>query len=172
MATLPQNFNPLSPLGFQFGIQKLPNVNFYCQAANLPGISVGDPDYSTPFAQIPVPGDKAIFEPLQITFLVDENLENYLSIQRWIMALGFPINYEQYVSFISEDQRGVTSDLAKNYSDGTLIVLNNQNNPIHTVTFVDLFPVAIDQLSFTNTVEDVQYITCNASFRYSYFKVD
>ena len=41
-------------------------------------------------ADIPVPGDKLCFGDLEITFLVDENLENYREIHGWMYGIGFP----------------------------------------------------------------------------------
>jgi len=97
-------------------------------------------------------------------------MENYISIYNWIVALGFPNNYEQYVNFLNEDQRGITSELAKNYSDATLTILGNNNTPIRTIEFVDMFPSSIDSLMFQSTNNDVQYLVGNAIFRYHYYK--
>jgi len=167
---IPDNINPLSPNGFLFSIQKLPKLNFFCQQVNLPGIQLGSPEFGNPFQTAPIPGETLTYDQLSVQFLVDANMENYISIYNWIVALGFPNNYEQYVNFLNEDQRGVTSELAKNYSDATLTILGNNNTPIKTVEFVDMFPVSIDSLMFQSTNNDVQYLVGNATFRYHYYK--
>jgi hypothetical protein len=167
---IPDNINPLSPNGFLFSIQKLPKLNFFCQQVNLPGIQLGSPEFGNPFQTAPIPGETLTYDQLSVQFLVDANMENYISIYNWIVALGFPNNYEQYVNFLNEDQRGVTSELAKNYSDATLTILGNNNTPIRTIEFVDMFPSSIDSLMFQSTNNDVQYLVGNAIFRYHYYK--
>jgi hypothetical protein len=167
---IPDNINPLSPNGFLFSIQKLPKLNFFCQQVNLPGIQLGSPEFGNPFQTAPIPGETLTYDQLSVQFLVDANMENYISIYNWIVALGFPNNYEQYVNFLNEDQRGVTSELAKNYSDATLTILGNNNTPIRTIEFVDMFPASIDSLMFQSTNNDVQYLVGNATFRYHYYK--
>ena len=45
------------------------------------------------------------------------------------------------------------------FSDATLTVLSNKNNPIIEVRFEDVFPVSVGALSFTQTATDVEYLT-------------
>lgn len=167
---IPDNINPLSPNGFSFSISKLPSVNYFCQQVNLPGIMIGEPSLSNPFVTQPIPGEHLTYEPLVVQFLVDEQMTNYQSIYNWIVALGFPNNYEQYTNFINADQRGVIGELAKNYSDATLSILGSDNNPVQTVQFIDLFPTSLDSITFLSTSTDVQYLVGNATFRYGYYK--
>lgn len=167
---LPSNINPLSPNGFMFNITKLPEVNFFCQSVNLPGISIGYPDQGTPFSMQPIPGETLTYDPLQLQFIIDEDMTNYLSIHNWLTALGFPQNYDQYTSFINGDNRNIISELARNFSDGTLTILNNSNNPIKSIKFVDVFPIALDSITFMSTSQDVQYLVGNVSFKYGYYE--
>jgi hypothetical protein len=105
-----------------------------------------------------------------VQFLVDSDMNNYKSIYNWIIALGFPQSYDQYIDFVSADQRGALSELARNYSDATLQILSGTNLPSQIVQFFDMFPVAIDSVVFESTNQDVQYIVGNATFRYGYYK--
>ena len=167
---IPSNINPLSPNGFMFTIQKLPELNFFAQSVNLPGITLGSPEYGNPFQVQPIPGESLTYDQLTVQFLIDENMTNYQAIYNWIVALGFPNDYEQYTTFVSEDNRGITSELATNYSDATLQILSGNNQVVKTVQFVDLFPIALDSLQFAGTNTDVQYLIGNATFRYGYYK--
>jgi len=166
---LPQNINPLSPNGFNFSVSKIPNITFFCQQANLPGLTFGEPEFANPFRSIPVPGDIITYDTLQINFLIDEDMSNYRAIWNWIIALGFPQSYDQYITFINEDQSGVLNELAKNYSDATLEILSSTNNIAATVQFVDIFPVSLDSVLFQSTNQDVPYLVGTATFRYSYY---
>ena len=168
---LPANISPLSPNGFNFTIQKLPTVNFFCQEVNLPGITFGDPMFANPFASVPIPGDHLTYDTLNVQFLVDEQMLNYQGIYNWIIALGFPQGYDQYVNYIKSDTSpGALSELAKNYSDATLEILGSNNVASQTLQFVDVFPIALESLNFRSTNQDVQYLVGSATFRYSYYK--
>ena len=167
---LPQNINPLSPNGFNFTVLKLPSITFFCQQANLPGLTFGEPAFANPFASVPVPGDHITYDTLNVNFLIDETMTNYKAIWNWIIALGFPQSYDQYISFVNSDQSGVLNELAKNYSDATLEILGSSNKAVATVQFVDVFPVSLDSIMFQSTNQDVPYLVGTATFRYSYYK--
>jgi hypothetical protein len=169
MATLPANLNPLSPNGFQFSIQKLPELTYFAQQVALPSINLPNISVNTPFSAMQIAGDTLTYEPLSIEFLVDEDMANYLAINDWIIAMGFPENYQQYISWQNKDNINI-SELAKNYSDATLQILDSSNNPIQTVTFVDVIPTSLGNMTFLSTSSDVNYVTCNVTFDYSYFK--
>ena len=86
----PTKFDYASPTQFKFQIQKLPKVEYFTTACNIPGISLNATVQPTPLADIPLPGDTISFGDLEITFLVDENLENYREIHGWMYGIGFP----------------------------------------------------------------------------------
>lgn len=168
--SIPSQINPLSPNGFQFSVQKLPDITFFCQSANLPGIILGEPTFATPFSTQPIPGDTLSYEPLELQFLVDENMQNYRILYNWIVALGFPESYEQYINLKNNDNIGY-SDLATNYSDATLQILDSNNQAIQTVQFYDVFPTNISSLQFASTNEDVQYLVGNVTFKFGWYKL-
>lgn len=167
---VPNNINPLSPNGFKFTIQKAPHLTYFAQEVTLPGITLGEPEYGTPFARVPVPGETLTYDQLDVRFLVDERMLNYKTIYNWLIALGFPESHQQYVDFKSEDDRNIISELARNYSDGTLEILSNTNGTNQTVGFFDMFPTNISSLSFQSAVDDVTYLGATATFRFSYYK--
>ena len=51
-----ENRNFLSPIGFQFTIDRLKGVDFFCQSATIPSISMGAPATGTRFNKIYHPG--------------------------------------------------------------------------------------------------------------------
>ena len=54
---------------------------------------------------IPVPGDKVLYDDLNVRFLVDEKMENYLAIHKWITGLGYPESIGQYRQLKTDDKR-------------------------------------------------------------------
>ena len=166
---IPANLTPLSPNGFNFSITKLPGVTFFCQQVQLPGITLGSPEQFNPFVNAPIPGEILTYDQLQVQFLIDNEMLNYKSVYNWLVALGFPDNYDQYKSFIFNDKNNY-SELAKNYSDATLQILTGTNTAAATVSFKDLFPISIGSLVFQSTNSDVQYLVGDATFRYTSYK--
>jgi hypothetical protein len=167
---VPQKITPLSPNGFMFSIQKLPEVSYFCQNVDLPGITLGTPDFTNPFASIPIPGDHLTYDTLNIRFQIDEQMINYKAIYNWIIALGFPQNYQQYINLLNSAQVASLSELAKNSSDGTLLILDHANNVTQTVKYHDMFPISIETVGFESTNTDVPYIVGSATFKFSYYE--
>ena len=139
----PSKFDYASPIQFRFKMTKLPNVEFFVQTANIPGITLGETSIETPLKDIPIPGDKVTYSSLEVSFLVDENLNNYKEIHDWITGIGFPQDHKQFSTLLetSADRfPGTTSSTTATgssikkpldeggiYSDATLTVLNNKN---------------------------------------------
>ena len=95
----PTTLDYASPTQFRLVINQLPKVQFFTTAANLPGINLGEAVFSTPLRQIPIQGDDITFENLSISFLVDENLENYKELHDWLIGIGFPQSRKQFKDF-------------------------------------------------------------------------
>ena len=176
------------PTKFKFSIVKLPKVEYFCTQVNLPGVSIAD-NYTqpTPFRDIPLPGEKLRYEPLSVTFLVDENLENYQEIHGWLRGLGFPGGHEEFKKLLDSGQdRFPTSkssilgdagrggkfkspDTGGVFSDATLSILTSKNNPVVEVRFRDLFPVSLPGLQYEQQAPDVDYLTSTVTFRYTIY---
>jgi hypothetical protein len=157
----PENRNFLSALAFKFGIRKLPFTNYFVQKVTIPGLIAGTSKQSSPFKELPVPGDHMHHEDLQLTFRVDENLRNYLEIYAWIVGTTFPDNFGQYAQLFQEIKtsgKGVKSD-------ATLMIFNSSNNPIVEVTYEDCFPYRLSSIEFSSTETDVQYVEATALFK-------
>jgi len=165
-----QNKNYLNPTGFRFILNRAPKVVFFSNQANIPGLNLGTADQSTYLTDIPVPGDKLQFQDLNLRFLVDEDLENYLEIQHWLRGLGFPDSLKEIYEWQSSNPNAPRGEL--NYtSDGTLNVLSSSNTPNFKVKFLDMFPVSLSDLDFDATDSDIDYLTANVTFKYTIYNI-
>ena len=100
-----------SPTQFRFNIIKLPKVEYFCTKVNIPGISLGGTmSQATRFKDLPIPGDKLSYEPLSMTFLVDENLENFQEIHGWLVGLGFPRDHAEFRNLFPTSLTGLQYD--------------------------------------------------------------
>lgn len=173
---------------FKFNIIKLPKVEFFCTSVNIPGITLGETSQDTPLKTIPIPGDTLSYASLNVSFLIDENLENYREIHGWLTGLGFPRSHEQFETFINagKDRFPTSNATAKNrdagrtedvgfdvgasYSDATLTILSSKNNPVLEVRFRDLYPTSLSGLSYDQQAGDTSYLTGDVSFSYNIYE--
>ncbi len=171
------NRNYMSPLGFKLILTKTPKVDFLCQSANIPQISMGTAVQPTYLKDIPVPGDKVLYDDLTVRFLVDEKMENYLAIYKWITGLGYPESLGQYDQLKKDDFRtdrivGDDGDpLYFQYSDATLQVLNSNYKPSVLINFKDAFPISLSTLDFDVSQRDYSYFTASVTFKYTIFNI-
>ena len=166
-----------SPTQFKFEIKQLPKVSFFNVACNLPGITMTPTvqDTSNLGRDIPVHGSKVDFEEFNMTFIVDEYLNNYRELNAWLMALGFPKSKSQLTNWVANDSRVSDKDAThaqKLYSDATLFVLSNKNNPIVKVQFSDMFPISLSGLEYGQDASDVESMRATASFAYMLYEFE
>jgi hypothetical protein len=163
------NRNFLSPLGFKFNLARTPKVDFFSKKVNIPGINLGVAIQPSYLKDIPIPGDKLTFNDLELTFTIDENLENYLEIQRWMRGLGYPESIQEYGEWKQSDPVNPQQD--PNVSDGTLVVYNSNFQPSTSVKFQGMFPTSLSDIDFDATMTDVQYAVATVTFKYVLYKI-
>jgi len=163
--------NFLSGINFRFAIDRLPNMEYYAQQANLPGISINTVEtVQSPFGQNPLHGDKIEFSPLSVTVRIDEDMDMYLEIYDWMRSLADP-NRSMGEIQSSTSKYDVLRRARGIYSDASLIILNNTMNPGIEVKFYDMFPTNIGDLQFNTTDSDVAAVTTDITFQYRFFDI-
>jgi len=169
----PQNPNFLQPNKFQLNFSRLPNVQYFCQSVSVPGISMSEALQPTPFVDIFVPGDKAIYDLLNVTFYVDEELQTWKEIHDWIRAMTFPEDFEDYsqLSNLNKHTRSKTTNKPQ-YSDGTITLLSSSNNPKIKFKFYDLFPISLSTFIMSSIESPENTITADVTFRYTYYDIE
>ena len=163
------NRNFLSPVGFRFTLAKEPKVAFFSNSVRIPEITLGTTIQPSYLKDVDVPGDKLTYGDFSLRFLVDENLVNYMAIHNWITGLGYPESTDQFKS-LTTNSEGET-DLLKQFSDGSLHILNSNYRTVATVKFRDLFPISLSSLDFEATDTDVNYFTAEVTFKYTIYDI-
>tara|TARA_B100000287_G_scaffold347215_1_gene335022 strand:+ start:1585 stop:2160 length:576 start_codon:yes stop_codon:yes gene_type:complete len=167
------NRNFLSPTGFKFSLKRSPAAAFFCNQANIPSMDLGVATQPSYLRDIPTPGDKIDFGDLSIRFLVDEDLVNYMELQRWIRGLGFPDSMKDFKDL--EKEAVIQPKFANKgdniYSDGTLQILSSNLVAKFNVNFKDLFPVSLSTITFDATDTDIEYFTAEATFKYTIYNL-
>jgi hypothetical protein len=131
--------------GFRMVFHRAPNVSYFCQNFIMPSVTGTEATINRPKLDVYIPGDKIVFDALNITMLVAENMENYVEVLEWMMR-----------------DDNVTDDI-------TLYILSSKNNVNRTVTFKNAFPTSIGSISFNVQDADITYAQVDVTFRYDYF---
>lgn len=163
----PNNINFLSPLGFRFTLKRAPTVNFFAVEANIPSFELGVAVVPTPFKNIEIPGDKPDYGNFELSFKIDEDMQNYLEIFNWMTSIGYPDNFKQYAGVknaIPSSGNGVVSD-------GTLTIMNSAMKPTTEVRFENMFPILLSEISFSSADTAVNYITATATFKFQQMRI-
>lgn len=159
----PDNFNPLYNNCFHFELLGLPKVSGFAQRFNMPGIRMNPARQYTGNVDITVPGDKIEFEELEIQFLVDEHLENFMEIFHWMCYLAFVRDTKQFEKmYQGQTQFTETSDII-------LTTTTNKKNPNSRIHFVDAFPTNLTPVEFTNVDATTTPVIASAMFSYKYY---
>ena len=164
-----ENRNFLSGVGFKFNLAKFPKVDFFSNSARIPELNLELTSQPSYLKTIDVPGERLTYGDLTLRFLVDENMENYISVYTWLKGLGFPESTKEFKN-LTTDRDGIR-DPKEAFCDGTLRILNSNYREVAQVKFKDLFPTSLTSLDFDATNTDVQYFTAEASFKYTIYNL-
>ena len=163
------NRNFLSPVGFKFTLSKEPKASFFCNSARIPEINLGTAIQPSYLKDLDVPGDKLSYGDFSLRFLVDENMENYMTIHNWLTGLGYPETTQDFKD-LTTDEDGLR-DLKRQFSDGSLHILSSNFRDVAIVKFKDLFPTYLTSLEFEASDTDVNYFTAEVSFKYTVYNI-
>jgi len=153
----PKNRNFLAPVGFRLDLEIFPGVEFFCQRANIPDLSLPFTEVPTRFRSFPIAAAGGIETgDLSVTFIIDEDLENYMSIHNWIKKNGL---YEQH------------SDQEAQYSFGKLEITTSNYNIAAYCHFDNVFPISLSDVQFDVGDQDQEYFTATAVFKYTSFEL-
>tara|TARA_B100000035_G_scaffold142530_1_gene121325 strand:- start:124 stop:669 length:546 start_codon:yes stop_codon:yes gene_type:complete len=169
------NRNYLSPIGFKFAITKTPKADFFSNSASIPGINLGFALQPTYLKDIPVPGDKLTYGDFTLKFFVDEDMTNYLEVHNWLRGLGFPESVQEHLDLKRGDIYNPSTsfkDQQNEYSDASLFIYNSNYNEVARIDFKDVFPVSLSTINFDATASDVNYVTAEATFKYSIYNIE
>tara|TARA_Y100000034_G_C6858651_1_gene390524 strand:- start:175 stop:729 length:555 start_codon:yes stop_codon:yes gene_type:complete len=156
----PTNTNYLLSTGFRFVLQRIPAVTYFCQSCNLPSFAFSEILQPTRFINVKHPGRNYDFGDLDIGFIVDEDMVNYLEIHNWMKEIG---NVEDDSEYLERTN--------KHFSDASITILNSAMLPNLTVNFKNVFPKALSGIDFNSTASDSEPLIVTATFTYTSFEV-
>jgi hypothetical protein len=162
-----KNVNPLLPNKFTFFLTKLPELSMAAKSSNIPGISLPSFKQVTSLNPIPRSGLNLTFEALEITFIVDEDLNNWSELANWMRLMAMVKTGTDYSEVkIEQLQPGPEGGLV---SDAQLVILTNESVPNIVFFFRDAFPVYLSELRLTNDTSTPVPLEATVRFEYTYY---
>lgn len=140
-------------------IASLKNFELYLNGYSIPGIVTDNVTSPTQFSNLSLVPNKAMFEDLNCTFLVDSNFRNWRVLFRWITGISRPDSYKQYAERVTD------------YCDGILHCFDSNNNQCMIVQFKNLVPRSLGALNFDPRVVDSTTLNCSVSFAYDQYDI-
>lgn len=143
-----------------FDIAGLDTFSINVQTFTIPSINGYVAYQATPMAEVPLPGNKAIWGNLDISFLVTENMQSYLELYKWMRGIYQPERSEEYIG-------------KKLYlEEAVLTTYTSANNPYMKFKLTQCFPVKIEEITFNMQATQAEPQKCKVSFAFLRFDVE
>lgn len=166
----PQNTNLLQPTKFLLSFDRIGKATqYFCQLVNLPGINLGQAPINTPMLDIFAPGNKITYNPFSVTFLMDEGMIGWQQLHSWFRSIASPDSFSERNRLTALQNQYSKSTTKQQYSDATLTILSNLNNPIIRVKFYNMFPITLSDVMFDTKQSADDIMTADAVFIFDYF---
>ena len=167
----PNNTNLLQPTKFLLTFSRIPEVTYFCQEVNIPGMNLPNIIVPSPMLDYHAAGNKLTYNQLHVRFMVDEKLQSWQEIHTWFRSIASPESYVERKT-LSQLQNQFNTKKSTSYSDATLTVLSSLNNPILRVKFINMFPITLSDVIFDSAQSADDIITADATFIFDYFNFE
>jgi len=132
------------------------DITYTIQGTNMGSASLSPAEMPARFANIPFPGDKVEFGDLTIRFLLDENLSQWVTLNKWMFALSRGV----------KDSQG--NDLT---SYVELTVLDRSNAPTLRIRYNNAHVTDIGDIEY-DIVGDETTLASSATFVYTHYTIN
>lgn len=175
------NLFPASPANHVIRFARMPQTSFVIQEVNLPGLSAALPRIEsggTPFTKFAP--TRLDFEPLQITFLIDEELRAHQELYKWLWGITGGIDRSQVTAeFINDQAQYIWPDTknkqnalnAVSHTYAGLTIVNGSKLPILRILFYNVWISNLGGIQFSTTADTLTPLTAQATFEYDFYSM-
>lgn len=151
---------------FSFVLSRTPDMVYYCQKAELPGLTLPEIEVHNLFSGMKFPSNKLVFQNTSLTFRVNEDLANWKEIYNWMAGLGQPRTFGALAALQRNTNIG-----AGEYSDLVLTLRTPKGNSGSRIVFYRCFPTSLSGLTFETNISDVSFLTASVEFAYTTYDI-
>ena len=166
----------LNKNNFRLLIDKVPTVEYYVRSCNIPGVQFSEAVQPAGLGvDAYFPGDKASFDTLEVSFLVDEDLGNFIEMYAWMDSIVPITDTDLWASYTSTAKNKINvlasqENDRNQYSDVTLVINTNKNIPNRFIRFHDAFPISLSAIELESGA-DAEPAICTVSFRFTFYEI-
>ncbi len=147
--------NLLSPNRIKVVIDRFPNLEFYAQTFNLPGVNIGTPDrFTNKGRDYNLTGDKIVYNDMNISFIVDENLNTFTELFNWL-----------------DDAVKKKPTVSNVFSDMTIMLLSNNSTENVNIVCKGTFPYMIGDISFSTMATEDEVVVADVTFKITEYEI-
>lgn len=148
-----ENGNLAHSTNWAFTCPEFSGLKYFCTNVPLPGITANYSEASTPYGTVYEAGSTTTFDSLSMTFLVNEDLSNWLEIFKHLRGVQ-PVESEQeHIDFDGHEE-----------FDITLIYYLNSNTVGHKFFFKNARLVSLSGMDFDTTDSVNANLTATVEF--------
>lgn len=153
-----EDINPLLRNAFKMQIDGLPRLTFSCTKCAVPAVSIGTVEQPVGRfgGNVKMPGGSVTYNPLSLSFIVDENLKNYREIRDWM---------EKTVSFSSYEN--YEPNTSKHFRDLLLYTTNSARIPNLRIFFRGAFPKSLGDVDLSSMLTATEPVSVAAVFMFT-----
>jgi len=150
LSDLTQSYSQSTNYYIVFGSERLNDIKFYLKSCNLPGFSLEPEVIRNRLHSHLVSGSNIEYNPLEISVMVDEDFDIYLSILEEIYSYKNPN----------------TGIIQQKPFDTTLFITSNKGNPILKFDYSNCFITNISSPVLNTGSRTVENISFDISIKY------
>lgn len=144
-----------------FTMPDISTTSFTVNGFDLPAVSLPPATQATQNIGKPRAGETLVYSDLTINFLVMADMSNWMELYKWFRALGAPYwKKEEYLKGYPDQ------------ADAYITIYSAKNNPIMRVKFVDMVPVELGSVSFSEEIQETSSLNCSATFAYERYDIE
>lgn len=153
------NTNTYQQSKFRIVFESLPFLTYFCQGSMLPDIQADPIKMENPFDPHWHAGDKLQFSNLDVSVILDEDMQVWKETFKWMRGLYFP---NEHLEYYNQLKKGL-------YHDATVIVMKNSNTENFRIKYTNCFPISMTRVSFERDVDANLTPKFDITFRYDQF---
>lgn len=172
------NLFPASPTNSVMYFSRLPQLSFVLQDVALPGVSGVPARIAAPGLAMRMSADHLTYDPLNVTFMVDEEFRTHRELHRWLTGVtGGEDRTVLTQRFVDEQAQYMWAEPGREFNryastNAGLTIVNGGKIPILRVLFYNVHLTAIGPVQFTTTTTDTNVpMTSTATFEYDWFSI-
>ena len=157
----------------------MPYVSFFLQETDLPGLTTTPAQTRPGGYTVNHAPDRINWDPLNITFLVDENLSAWRELFNWMTGIAGGhdrkpttakfVNDQLEIVWPDDNSENRLARLSSTYAG--LTILNGAKQPKIRVLFHNLFPTTLSSVRWSTSQDPLPAMVGTATFQYDFYTI-